>query len=343
MPQTTAHVPARLLALGFLLASCLLLTACGETSDSHATVGGGATPGDPAAVVLAHVNGRAVTQGDVDTFLLERSPGATPASLPQLRKQFGDSAEGFVIEKTLVEEAIEKAGIQVSPAEIQARWDEIRKVMAPGTTIAQFLSQRGTSREKADEQLRFILAQEKLIEQRGDKPAAPTDAQIQAYYAGNQNRFGHPEQIHARHILLKVDASTTEEQKAEKRKLLETLRKELLSGKGATFEQMAASHSEGPTAPKGGDLGWFGRGRMVPAFEKAAFALKPGELSDIVQTQYGYHLIRMEERRPAEIKPLEDVKDSIRFDLQNAARRTAYRKLVADLKATAKIQYTDPK
>lgn len=123
-------------------------------------------------------------------------------------------------------------------------------------------------------------------------------------YRAKPERFKQPEQVHARHILIQGD---TPEARAQAEKLLADLKG------GADFAQLAQEHSaDKSNAPKGGDLGFFGRGRMVPEFEEAAFALqKKGELSDVVKTQFGYHLIQLDERRPESIRPFDEVRDAM--------------------------------
>ena len=126
----------------------------------------------------------------------------------------------------------------------------------------------------------------------------------QTIYRAKPERFKRPEQVQARHILIKSD---TPEARAQADKLLAALKG------GADFAQLAKEHSiDKSNADKGGDLGFFGKGRMVPEFEEAAFALqKKGDLSDVVQTQFGYHLIQLEGRRPESIRPFEEVRDEL--------------------------------
>jgi len=136
---------------------------------------------------------------------------------------------------------------------------------------------------------------------------------IEAYYAAHTKEFQQEEMVKARHILIKVkeDASKTVEAKAKKA-IDAVLAK---YKKGASFEELAKKYSEGPSKISGGDLGWFGKGRMVPEFEKATFDLKKGQVSAPVRTSFGYHLILVEDRKPAGTKPLEAVKEDIRLKL----------------------------
>jgi peptidyl-prolyl cis-trans isomerase D len=136
---------------------------------------------------------------------------------------------------------------------------------------------------------------------------------IADYYASHPGEFMQEEQIKARHILIKVDENAPAKEVARAKKKIEDIRARY--DKGTPFAQLAATYSQGPSRVQGGDLGWFPRGRMVPAFEEAAFALKKGEVSQPVKTAFGFHLIQVEDRKPAGKSPLETVHDDIRVKL----------------------------
>jgi peptidyl-prolyl cis-trans isomerase D len=157
-----------------------------------------------------------------------------------------------------------------------------------------------------------------------EKPAIP-DEDLEAFYRQNISRYSMPEQRRARHILIKTSAEDSEDVLAEKRNMaLQVLE---LAKSGEDFAELAKQYSEGPTGPRGGDLGAFTRGRMVKPFEDAAFSLNEGEISDIVETQFGFHIIRLEKIEPANTKPLEEVKDEIAAQLQaQKSRELAFTK-----------------
>jgi peptidyl-prolyl cis-trans isomerase D len=133
--------------------------------------------------------------------------------------------------------------------------------------------------------------------------------ELESYYRQNFNRYSTPEQRNARHILIKTSAEDTEDILSEKRIQAEQVLE--LARSGEDFAELAKQFSEGPTGPKGGELGSFTRGRMVKPFEDAAFSLNEGEISDIVETQFGFHIIKLEKIEPAYTRTLEEVKDEI--------------------------------
>jgi parvulin-like peptidyl-prolyl isomerase len=162
---------------------------------------------------------------------------------------------------------------------------------------------------------------------------AVTDEEAEAYYNGHLTEYDRPEEVRVRHILVK-DKAKAEELLAQ------------LKG-GANFEGLAKQHSEDPgSGAEGGDLGFFGKGRMVPEFEEAAFKLKPGELSGLVQTQFGYHILQGVEHRDARRVPLAEAKDEIKTKLGEERKDAALTAWLAEQKKAAKVTYApgfDPK
>jgi peptidyl-prolyl cis-trans isomerase D len=148
----------------------------------------------------------------------------------------------------------------------------------------------------------------------------PSEADLEKYYQRNIDRFEVPEQVRAAHLLIRVPQGASDTVKAEKRALIEKLRERAL--KGEDFAVLARTHSEDPgSGVQGGDLGFFARGTMVPAFESAAFALNVGAISEVVTTDFGYHLIRLTARQDAQIKPLADVIEEVRAGAKEAKGR----------------------
>lgn len=144
-------------------------------------------------------------------------------------------------------------------------------------------------------------------------PASITDEALAAAYEQNKSKYSLPEQIQARHLLMKVDAKATE---AEAAKVLEAIQAaETRIRNGEDFAAVAKELGQDGTAPNGGDLGWFEAAQMVPEFSQAAFALEPGALSAPVRTAFGYHLIKVEDKKPATVRSLEEVKDELRAQL----------------------------
>ena len=152
-----------------------------------------------------------------------------------------------------------------------------------------------------------------------------TEKEIQSFYEYNADEYTQPKQVKARHILFKLDQGDSDEVKDDaKKRALTVLEK---ARKGEDFAGLAKEYSEGPSKSQGGDLGYFGVGQMETPFEEAAFALKKGEISDLVQTRFGYHIILVEDIKEADSTPLEKVRDEIAATLiGNVATELAHEK-----------------
>jgi peptidyl-prolyl cis-trans isomerase C len=142
------------------------------------------------------------------------------------------------------------------------------------------------------------------------KDVTVTDKEVAQYYEINKDKFSVPKQVHARHILIKAASSATDEEKKKAKAKAEEILEQLK--KGGDFAKLAGEFSEDTsTKTQGGDLGYFGPNKMVKLFEDAAFALKPGEISGVVETPFGYHIIMIEDVKETTIKPLAEVKNKL--------------------------------
>ncbi len=160
-----------------------------------------------------------------------------------------------------------------------------------------------------------------------DDIASITDEEVEEYYKTHQDEFKTPEILRASHILVK-----TENQ-------IKDILLELANGRN--FEDLARARSIGPTAQKGGDIGYFTSGQLDPDFEKVCFQLKEGEISDIVKTRFGYHVIKLTERKPPAIEKYEDTKGRIKQPLIARKRKRYFNDLVQRLKDRAKIEINE--
>lgn len=142
-----------------------------------------------------------------------------------------------------------------------------------------------------------------------------TEKEIDGYYEYSRERFSEPKQVRARHILFKLNEKASDEDAEKVRKKAEPVLE--MAMKGEDFAELAKKYSEGPTQSKGGDLGFFEKGKMVPAFGDVAFALKEGEISEIVRTSFGFHIIKVEEIKEARTKPLVEVREEITGVISN--------------------------
>ena len=157
----------------------------------------------------------------------------------------------------------------------------------------------------------------------------PTDKEIKTYFEENSSEFQQPAQVKASHILISIDKKATEEEKSTAKLKLENIKKEIMQG--ADFADMAKKHSQDPGSKnKGGDLGFFKRGTMVKPFEQAAFSMKKNELSDIVESSFGFHLIKVTDKKPEKKSTLDDVKEKIIFSIKQTKAQAQTQKAALD-------------
>lgn len=216
-----------------------------------------------------------------------------------------------------------RSGVYVSDMELKEHFDyenerlTLRFVRIPssGFTGQVTFTDEDVQKFFADNQEKYREPERvrvKLIEFRAQDFAAqvtPTDADLQAYYDAHADDYRHPEEARARHILFKLAPDASDADKAAARKQADEV---LAKAKGgADFAELAKQYSQDVTASNGGDLGQFGHGVMAPAFEAAAFALQPGQISDVVESPFGLHIIKLEEKLPERTEPLEAVRASI--------------------------------
>ena len=198
--------------------------------------------------------------------------------------------------------------------------------------IARELLYLGAKEEKLDEEDAYKAmvanAAEEILKQYALeqilRDIQVSDSEVEAFYDENRKNFITQPEIRARHIL--CDDEETLQQAAEEIK------------QGKDFAEAAREYSTCPSKEKGGDLGFFGKGKMVPEFEKAAFSLSVGEMSHLVKTSFGWHLIEVTERKEAHIQPLDEVKDQIRMFLLRQKQSDAYNRHVQELSQDYPVQ-----
>jgi peptidyl-prolyl cis-trans isomerase C len=162
------------------------------------------------------------------------------------------------------------------------------------------------------------------------------EAEAKEFYDKNPDRFKQPEQVRASHIFKRVVPGADAAAKQKARTALEPVLKQVKAG--GDFAELARKHSEDASAQAGGDLNFFGPGQMVPEFEKVAFTMKAGDTSDIVESQFGYHIIKVTERREGRTVPFAEARNQIAEYLKQQRQQEKTNALVEQLKAKSKIE-----
>lgn len=182
---------------------------------------------------------------------------------------------------------------------------------------------KGAEIEEKLQDLRKRLIVESFLKKKVEVESKVSDEDMKKFYEQNKDKFKSGEQIKASHILVKTEK--------EAKDVLAKLKS------GGNFEELAKKNSVDSSSAKGGDLGWFGKGSMVPAFEKAALALKEGQISDVVKSDFGFHIIKLTGKRAAGIRPFEEVKEQIKGAILPTKQQEVFQKIKEELKKTAKI------
>ena len=293
----------------------------------------------PSGGKVAVINGVVITQAHFDKELkvhLERvSRQGKQISEEQITALKKDVLEGLIEREVLYQES-QKAGIKIDDQKVNDQMAGIRKRFPNEEEFKKALASMGLTEEEVRTQIQRGLAIRGLIDQKVANKIVVTDEETKAYYDGNPQLFKQPEQVKASHILIKVEPTADDATKAAARKKIEDIRKKLTDG--GDFAELAKEYSEGPSAPKGGDLGYFRRGQMVKAFDDTAFSMKINEVSGLVETRFGYHLIKVYDKKPEQTLAYDDVKDKIAQRLKQEKIEKDAIAYAENLKKDAKIE-----
>jgi parvulin-like peptidyl-prolyl isomerase len=292
--------------------------------------------------MVARVNGEVINMGmlkqQLNAMMQQYAQQIPPDQLSKLQPMLQQQAVASLINQKLLLEEAEKEGITPSQADIDA---EMEKIVAQFPSRDQFdaqMAKAGVTEDDLRRDLDRNLKIRELIDKQIPEGDEVTEVDVKTYYDENAEQFEQPEQVEASHILIKFDQADTDEQKAEKRAKLEGIKKQI--DEGADFAELAKANSDDVgSAAKGGDLGYFGRGVMIPAFEQVAFTLGTDEVSDIVETKFGYHLIKVTGHKAPGLVPLEEVEDQLALFLENQAKEKVIGDYLQKLRSKAVIEY----
>ncbi len=286
--------------------------------------------------VVARVNGEAINAADLENAVkgLEGRAGG-PVPPDQRDRVYRGVLDDMIGYKLLVQEAKARK-IVVPDADIEAQVAQIRQQFPNQQQFEQAMAAQKVTLEQIRDDARSEISVQKLVDgEIGTKIAVKPEA-VTDFYQKNQDKFQQGARVRASHILITVPQGADAATKAQAKAKAEAILKDLKAGKD--FAAAAKENSQDPgSAVQGGDLGFFEKGQMVPQFDDVAFALKPGQMSDVVETQFGYHIIKVAEKQDSRVVPLEEAKPQIEQYLQQQNRQAETETFVNALKAKAKI------
>ncbi|MDB6154802.1 MAG: peptidylprolyl isomerase [Chthoniobacteraceae bacterium] len=294
---------------------------------------------DPVAVV----EGVDIKKSELDEALAAvlAQRGGSPGDIPEDQKL---GAYRMLLDDVIIDKLIAKrsADIKITDAEVDETFKKFTKD-TPEEEVKKQIEKSGQTLEKIKESIRTNLRQQRWVEEQIKGKDAVTDAEIEEFYKKNPDQFKAPERVRASHILIGVKKDATPEQVTEKEKSAKAIYERVK--KGEDFAKLATELSEDPSAKQsGGDLDFFAKEQMVPEFSAAAFAMKKGDISEPVRSEFGYHIIKVTDRKEPEVVALEKAKPQLTAYLGQQKKQAEVEKLVRGVreKADVKINLPEP-
>ena len=226
--------------------------------------------------------------------------------------------------------------IVVSPTEVQQRLARIRLQYQTEESFQQALTERKITFDELRNETLVDMQIAKMVEDEVSGLIAVSDKTVEDFYIQNAQEFRKAETVQVSHILIRVDQNADEQTRRQQRTVCEVLLRRL--GNGENFATLASQYSHDVSGKNGGNLGFVSKGELVPSIEKVAFALAPGELSEIVESPFGFHIIRGGEKRLARTVPFDEAQPTIRGFLEEQVRQEKTDTFIEQLKVTAKIE-----
>jgi peptidyl-prolyl cis-trans isomerase C len=320
-------------------------TAGTSTTPGQAATG---TPEQPAAAVpvkpvppqlpdvIARVNGEPVKKEEFERMLHTIEGRAGQPIPPDRRDEILRGALDQLVVYSLLSQESKNRGIKVEDAEVEAKMQQLRSQFPTQEAYEKALKERNLSADSLRKDARVDLSVTKLMDAEVSALPGPSDLDAKDFYAKNPDRFKQDESVRASHILVRVDEKADAAAKKKARAEIDAVLKQVRAG--GDFAKLAQEHSQDGSAAQGGDLNYFPKGQMVPPFDQVAFSLKPGEVSGVVTTQFGYHIIKVVDHKPGRTVPFEEAEPQIKQFLGEQKKQQHAAAFIEGLKKKSKIE-----
>jgi peptidyl-prolyl cis-trans isomerase C len=334
------------------LPSCRKAAAPSPSTASTATPAAPAAPGagQPAGAapaikpmpanippVVARVNGEAIERWEFDNAVKRIEARAGAPVPPDKRDEVLRSVLDQLITYHLLAQESRARKMDVDDAAVEAQMGQIRGSFPTDQAFQQGIAAQGLTIDQVRQQTRTNLLVQKVIDAEVASKIVVQDADVSAFYQQNLERFKQGDTVHASHILIGLPQNPTPEQKTQAKTKAQAVLKQVRSG--GDFAALARAESQDTgSAQNGGDLGFFPKGQMTPAFEEAAFKTKPGAVTAVVETPFGFHIIKVHERRAPRTAPLAEVGGQIKNFLEQGQREQKLEQFVEQVKTKSKIE-----
>lgn len=286
--------------------------------------------------VLARVNGEAIKRSEFERALYTVETRAGRAVPAEQRDQVYRGVLDQLVTMHLLLQETRTRNMSVTEADIDARIDRLKKQFKTEDEFTKALASRNMTMAALREEARNELVVAKMLEAEVRPKIKIADGDVKDFYDKNPQQFQEPESYRASHVLIRVESGATDAQKREARTKIDMVLKQ--AREGADFATLAREHSQDGSASNGGDLNYFRKGQMVGPFEQAVMALKVGEISGVVETQFGFHVIKLTDKRAGRIVPLAEASTRIGQFLLLRAQQQKTGEFVQALRARSRIE-----
>jgi parvulin-like peptidyl-prolyl isomerase len=290
--------------------------------------------------VVAVVNQEMITLSEVEKWIDPLKQETVTEDRLQKREQMETLCRQVLdklIEEKLIDQEVKKSGVKISSKEIEATLDEIRQ--RNGVTqegLEKALAVEGLTLEAYKKQIEKGLQRQKLISWSVKVESKAGDKEIREFYDKNVSRYRTNETYRPSHILFIIPKGAVSEEIREIRKKAQGVLEKIKAGKD--FGEMALLYSQDASAKNHGDLGYFKKGELFPVFEREALRLNVGEVSGLVRTDFGFHIIKLLDRKGMEPLPFEEVKEKVKADYYEAETEKAFKQFLSTLKEKSVIE-----
>lgn len=311
----------------------------------------GTMPGMPAAApvdttkmpaVVARINGVEIKKDELlrqaEQMRMQMMQASQGRQTPPLNDSFYKEVLDGMVAQTLISQDATKQGVTVGDEEVTAQMENLKKRFPDAATFEKALASQGLNEKALQANLREQAVIQKYVATRIFNGVAVTDQAARQFYDENKAQMQRPERVHLRHILVRAEATASADDKQKAKTKADDLLKRAQGGED--FAKLATENSDDPgSKSRGGDLSWIARGQTPPPFEQAAFALaKPNDLSPVVESQFGYHIIQLLERQAPSTVPFEEAKGRITQMLQQKQAGEKLKGRVDELKKQGKVE-----
>jgi len=308
--------------IALVLVAALIVPTIAFTQES-------AAPAENLNPPVLEVNGEKIYAAEISMTMQNITAQMGGRENVQNEQQLVQMATERVVEQKLLAQEALRTNVQPNELRLAEMMQALERQAGGREALESNLKSFGTSYDQLAGYVREIELSRSLIEKQISPTIQVSDEEVKTFYEENLELFDAEEQVRARHIIFNAPLEADAQTVAEARTKAEDARRRAVAGED--FAELARELSEGPTAPKGGDIGFFARGQTAPAFEAAAFALEPGGISPVVRSPFGLHVIKVEEKRPARRLPLDEVSDHVQIVLVQQRTAENVASLVASL------------